>query len=488
MVIWAKAPAPRHQMVLISQTLDELVSEDHPVRLLDAFFESIDWRPWEAHYDGQRGQPPIHPRHMVAVILYGLMRRVRSSRDLEDATRERLDFKWLLGGRTIDHSTIAIFRAKFEKELKELNRTLSRAIVEHAGAAELVEMILDATRVRANSARDGARDAAWLERFAATCAEQLNVKLAQMNQADAQHEEIEALRQEVARLGRELDKSRGALKEAEKRDAAKRQSKGQKCKPVRVPLSDPDATILPNKEGGFAPNYTPMAAVEAKSGAIISADVVSGGDEPEAVARVLEDCQYVLDQKPDRVLADSNFASGQNLQMLETEKVEIYMPVGMDLSERNPANRPDLSVPVAADRRSELPRHGKQLSKDAFRYDSTSDCYYCPMGKTLVHKENGTYRRTGTACGLYVCPGKADCPMASCCVKGDAACRTVARDEHQGIRDRVALQMDSAAAAASAFFCALCRSRALAPKYPASSTASTAAQISVRCQSLSGMV
>jgi len=231
---WAKAPAPRHQLVLIAQTLDDLVAADHPVRLLDDSLGELDWRGWEGRYDGHRGQPPVHPRLVAGAILYGLMKRVRSSRDLEEATRERLDFKWLWGGRTIDHSTFAGFRTRFEKELKDLNKQVARAMVNRAEAAAIVEPILDGTRIRANSDRSGARSAASLEKLIAACAEELNAKLESLGRKDAQRDEV-------------------------------RRERGETSTPVRVPVSDPDSTILPNKEGGFAPNYTPTAVVESRS-------------------------------------------------------------------------------------------------------------------------------------------------------------------------------------------------------------------------------
>ena len=31
--------------------------------------------------------------------------------------------------------------------------------------------------------------------------------------------------------------------------------------PKRVPITDPQSRVTPNKEGGFAPNYTPLAMV-----------------------------------------------------------------------------------------------------------------------------------------------------------------------------------------------------------------------------------
>ena len=45
----------------------------HAVRELDAILEALDWSEFEQSYDGVRGQPPIHPRHLAAAILYGII-------------------------------------------------------------------------------------------------------------------------------------------------------------------------------------------------------------------------------------------------------------------------------------------------------------------------------------------------------------------------------------------------------------------------------
>jgi transposase len=445
MSMWAKAPAARDQLVLISQTLDELVAQEHPVRLLDAFLGRCDWRAWEARYDGQRGQPPIHPKYVAGCILYGLIKRIRSSRELEEATRERLDFRWLLSGRTIDHSTFAAFRTKFGEELKGLNRALSGELVVRAGGAALVELILDGTRVRANSERNGARSAESLVDLIVACSERLDEKLAQLGREDAQQDEIQALRRQMRQIEAERDKYRAAAQQAHKRDEVKREIYGAKSKPTRVPVTDPDSTILPNKEGGFAPNYTPTAAVEGRSGAIVSAHVVTGGQETQAVSQAVEDCRQTLGRKPDRVVADSNFADGKELEHLERGRIDAYMPVGLDLSPNNPANRADPSEPIAPELWPKLPLRNKRLAQGAFIYDARNDQYHCPMGKALNYCRKGAYLRTGIAYRAYACAGKKGCPLAGQCAKGTSAQRTISRNQYQDVRQRAARRMASEA-------------------------------------------
>lgn len=209
-----------------------------------------------------------------------MIRRLRSSRELEEATRERKDFMWLLEGRTIDHSTFALFRVAFAKELKGLHRQVALALVRRASGPGdgLLDLVLDGTRVRANSDRTGARTAEGLERLVAACAQELDRKLEQLGAEDRREEmqsqTVQELREQVARLEAQLEQYERALEEARQRDGVRREIWGAQTSAVRVPVSDPDATVMPNKEGGFAPNYTPTVAVESASGAIVSCDVV----------------------------------------------------------------------------------------------------------------------------------------------------------------------------------------------------------------------
>ena len=104
MASWARSPESREQVVPFPQRLDDAVSPRHPVRLVDEILSRLDRSAWEQGHDLTRGQPPIHPRVLAGVLLYGLMTRVRSSRALEEALQVRLDFRWLAEGRTIDHT------------------------------------------------------------------------------------------------------------------------------------------------------------------------------------------------------------------------------------------------------------------------------------------------------------------------------------------------------------------------------------------------
>ncbi len=93
---WQDAPAPREQLVLFTESLESRIPDDHPVRLLDEILGSLDWTTWEAKYHGRLGQPPIHPRIIASVLLFAMIRRVRSSRNIEYQIRHSIDFMWLV--------------------------------------------------------------------------------------------------------------------------------------------------------------------------------------------------------------------------------------------------------------------------------------------------------------------------------------------------------------------------------------------------------
>jgi len=445
---WAQAPACREQLVLFQERLDEVVAPEHPIRAVDQCLNLVDWSAWERRYAGRRGQPPIHPRLMAGCILYGLMRGIRSSRDLEDATRERVDFIWFLERRTIDHSTFAAFRKEFGAELKDLNRQMGRLVCERHGET-LLALVLDGTRIRANSDRHGARTAAGLQRLVAACVEALDAKLAALAEADrkaaeraseADAETRVREQEDIAALEAQMEKLQEALAVAQARDAVRREHNGKDAPPVRVPVSDPDAQVVPNKDGGYAPNYTPVIGVDPVSRALVYGEVLEGSDESAAVLPAVAAAEAMGGAPLKQVLADANFATGANLEHLEGRGTPPYMPAGTALEAGSCAIRPDPTQPLSPEQCQRLPKHGKHFATTAFVYDAAKDCYYCPMGRPLSPVRSG-HDRNGVAYTNYACPGSAGCPRAAQCVRKKAPCRTVRRDQYQELREQVGRRM-----------------------------------------------
>ena len=102
-----------------------------------------------ASYAEERGYPPYHPAMMVALLLYGYSRGVYSSRQLERACEERVDFMAVTGMSRPDFRTIAEFRRRHLKALGDLFVQVLK-LCREAGLVKLGHVALDGTKMKAN--------------------------------------------------------------------------------------------------------------------------------------------------------------------------------------------------------------------------------------------------------------------------------------------------------------------------------------------------
>jgi transposase len=431
----------------MAPSLDDAIPADHPIRHCKELLERIDWTEWEAFYDGWQGRPPIHPRLVAGCILYGLTRGIRSTRELEDATKMRLDYLWFLEGLTIDHSTFANFRNQFGDQLKALLGQLNQLARGYVGASG-ARISVDGTRMRANSDRQGARTATWLVEKLAELEEELDEALAQLAPPDTAGSSANGTKGEVQkqvdRLQSQKAKLETALQEARKRTEAKRAHDGKNCAEARVPVTDPDAYLIPNKEGGHGPNYNPTAAVDAETSLVVAADVPEACDEASSLPGTVEEAAEALQTPIKEVLCDGNFGSGQNLKELADAGTHVYTPVGPRCADSVVA-RADPADPVPEADRDQLPKRGGKLDRSAFVYRAQSDCFFCPMGRRL-DRWRVVRRRTNQgefSAVEYRCEDCSECPLRSQCLRRSAKRRTVSRDDFEPYREETAERMST---------------------------------------------
>ena len=441
---WSKVKQPRDQQILFPERLDEAVAVDHDVRLVDKILRCVDFSKWEAKYDLTRGQPPIHPRIIAGVILYGLLCRLTASRALEEALEVRLDFRWLAESRRIDHTTICKFRIGNAEELKQLYVQFAMIGIEF-GWARMNSLAFDATRIRANNSRQASRTPERLRQLREELEqayEQLDQQARQADQRDSEvfGDQDSGLSVELSEVQRKLNKVNAALEQVQKLE-----EKG-KTIPAKIPMTDPESRIMPNKTGGHAANYSPTATVETGSGLIVDStvlDVVNeDGEILAAVARVQEN--FDLSGPPERLLADGLMATGDNIRQCDEQGIDFYSPIKTTDPATNPAVRESLEDPVAESDWARLPRKKltvdgvkrEQLSKDSFVYDAKEDCYRCPMGKPLrfrgstkEKRSSGKlrtrfrYRAEASDCG--------GCPLADVCLRRQGTSRQVTHEENE---------------------------------------------------------
>ena len=438
---------PRHQLVLVPRSLEGIIPEDHPVRIVDEILDTLDWSEYEAVYHGQRGQPPIHPSVLSKVWLFSMIRRIRSSRQVEYNLKHSIDFMWLTSGRQIDHTTLSEFRRRHGDALRGIFRQLIQLAID-LGVANLSELCIDGTRVLADANRyktwTTERLSRALEQLDAQIVEALeNLEVADSLDEDLLGEDVSAdrLPQSLAQLQKRREQLARLQQNTEEMDRI-RQRNGSKG-PAQLPKTDPDARILPNKEGGYAANYTPMATTETENGFIVHCDVVIGNVEHDQLGGVLDVVAENFEVDPDRVLVDSAYTTGENLTSAEAREVELIGPLAETQVQENPALREDPTEPVAQADLDRLPINPqtKRFDKSAFVYDEEADCYHCPAGKPLPHRttEHTTYSDGKPVVrNVYTCRDCAGCELAERCRKNPESQRgrEVMHDEHEGARRR----------------------------------------------------
>ena len=70
----------RDQMTLFPESLEEYISENNPVRVIDAFVESLDLEALGFRHAvlNETGRPPYHPGVLLKLYVYGYLNRIRS--------------------------------------------------------------------------------------------------------------------------------------------------------------------------------------------------------------------------------------------------------------------------------------------------------------------------------------------------------------------------------------------------------------------------
>src|SRR5262245_60395735 len=114
----------RHQAMLFPESVEDYITEDNPVRFIDAFVTSLDLGQlgFQRAQPAETGRPAYDPGDLLRLYLYGYLNRVRSSRLLERETKVNLEVMWLLGKLSPDFKTIADFRRDNLAALKQVCR------------------------------------------------------------------------------------------------------------------------------------------------------------------------------------------------------------------------------------------------------------------------------------------------------------------------------------------------------------------------------
>ena len=114
----------RGQLTLLPESLEDYVSEDNPVRVIDAFVDGLDIKSmgFTKHTPSKDGRPGYDPRDMLKLYMYGYLNKIRSSRKLRTECSRNVELMWLLGKLVPDFRCIADFRKDNAEAIKKVFR------------------------------------------------------------------------------------------------------------------------------------------------------------------------------------------------------------------------------------------------------------------------------------------------------------------------------------------------------------------------------
>lgn len=95
----------RKQNLLLPPSLDELVPENHMVRVVDAVIDRLDISDILSTYRGG-GNSAFNPKMMLKVLVFAYLSNVYSSRRIEELLKRDIYFMWLAGMKRPDFRTI----------------------------------------------------------------------------------------------------------------------------------------------------------------------------------------------------------------------------------------------------------------------------------------------------------------------------------------------------------------------------------------------
>jgi len=401
----------RQQMVLRAVEVEKLVPEDHEVRAIWEFVGQLDLSRYYEDIkaeEGEAGCSAFDPQVLISVWLYAYSKGIGSGREVSRLTEEDSAYQWITGLRAINYHTVSDFRVDHKEALDELFIEVL-GLLSAEGLISLERVMHDGMRVKACASGDTFRREERIRVHLELAREQVEA-MGDPRTAEEVNPRVAKARQRAAREKKErLEK---ALEELEAIRGGK--SSLEEKKKVRASMSDPEARIMKQSDGGYAPSYNIQVTTDGKEKIIVGVGVNQCASDYGELIPAMEKVEENMGRSPDQVVVDGGFISRENILIMEEKKIGLIGPMG-DGAEQSVG---------------QLNRRGVDgaFRPEAFHYDEGSNTYRCPAGRVL--RPDGKEEQPGRINYLYRAKG-ADCQVCrfreKCCPQSGARGRRIRR-------------------------------------------------------------
>jgi transposase len=367
-------PDTVNQTLLFPPSLHDWLPETHLSRFLVDVVSELDLSAIYKSYEEKdgRGQAAYAPAMMVRLLLYGYATGVYSSRKIEKRTYEDLAFRYLSGDQHPDHATLAEFRKRHLEALAGLF-TQALLLCAEAGLVKLGHVSIDGTKIKANASKHKAMSYKRMNETEARLQQEVEALMAAAAQADesedAQYgkgqrgdelpEELsrresrlkkireakqaleQAAKEQAERKGEEAEQKLAEREEEEQRTGKKK--RGRKPEPsdpeqtrpdetAQRNFTDPESRIMPDggNKGSFVQGYNAQIAVDSASQVIVAAEITQETNDKKQLIPMIAQMVANLEQKPEKVSADTGYFSEANVTDESVKDVDLYVATGRD--------------------------------------------------------------------------------------------------------------------------------------------------------------
>lgn len=413
----------RKQNLLLPPSLDELVPENHMVRVVDAVIDRLDISDILSTYRGG-GNSAFNPKMMLKVLVFAYLSNVYSSRRIEELLKRDIYFMWLAGMKRPDFRTINYYRGKRLKEGFDAVFTQVVRLLHEEGFVSLKVQYIDGTKIESVANKYTFVWRGSVEKYDArlkakteALLRQIEQKHAIENQENSVPEELtaEEVTKRVERIKEKVDaenlgkEERKALKQIET-DSVPRMNRYRGQLETMGPRNsysktDPDATFMRMKEdamlnGQLKPGYNVQISTENQF--ITNFGIYQRPTDTLTMISYLESFKARYGMQSEEIVADSGYGSEENYEYMFSNGMTPYVKYNMFHVEQRRGYR------------------NNPFRVSNLFYNPDDDFYVCPMGQKLkfIRQEKrytaSGYQQTVSVYRASRCEG---CPLRGQCHK-----------------------------------------------------------------------
>ena len=413
----------RKQNLLLPPSLDELVPENHMVRVVDAVIDRLDISDILSTYRGG-GNSAFNPKMMLKVLVFAYLSNVYSSRRIEELLRRDIYFMWLAGMKRPDFRTINYYRGKRLKDGFDAVFTQVVELLHEEGFVSLKVQYVDGTKIESVANKYTFVWRGSVEKYDARLKAKTEALLSQIEQSHAVEnqenpvsEELtaEEVAKRVERIREKVDadnlskEERKALKQIQT-DAVPRMKRYKEqletmgCR-NSYSKTDPDATFMRMKEdamlnGQLKPGYNVQISTENQF--ITNFGIYQRPTDTLTMISYLESFKTRYGMQSEEIVADSGYGSEENYEYMFRNGMTPYVKYNMFHVEQRRSYR------------------NNPFRVSNLFYNPDGDFYVCPMGQKMkfIRQEKrytaSGYQQTVSVYRASRCKG---CPLRGQCHK-----------------------------------------------------------------------